>query len=545
MALSAMSVYSDVIFARLLLATGGTAALIAFRTVMVVCDPASNRHCRCRLDDPRAGGPVDHPVTDVCGRDCGKHNAVGGTQQPPHRADFRLRCLYRRAGKLPAQADPSRDRCLHSPRHDHPLYRRGARHLRCRVKLENAISPKTSSDLSAAECSRSVPGSAPTRGSSTVVAFANGLASNPILTSPAGSRGRYNVVTFRCCCRVVNGTIAALERTGPFDTILYLDVLEHIADDRAELARAARLLIAAGTRCRARPGASVSVQPIRQGGRPLSTLQSGDAARSNPAGLRLEISMMLDSAGFFASLANRVSAVDVTSFKTANRSSGTSFWCRSRAFSTVPPRIALARPSSRSGGRRSEARTAAIWRVRAIELLSFVQPVLGRIAADGRITLLHCSDARATISLMHTTNDIRTAFLDYFAKNGHEIVASSPLVPRNDPDPAVHQRRDGAVQERFYRPRKAALSTCRHGAEMRARRRQTQRSRKCRLHHPASHIFRDARQFLVRRLFQGPGDRAGVEFDHARFRPARAIGCWSRSTPRTMTRRGFGPKSPG
>ncbi len=34
---------------------------------------------------------------------------------------------------------------------------------------------------------------------------------------------------------------------------------------------------------------------------------------------------------------------------------------------------------------------------------------------------------------MHTTNDIRAAFLDYFAKNGHEIVASSPLVPRNDP----------------------------------------------------------------------------------------------------------------
>jgi alanyl-tRNA synthetase len=34
---------------------------------------------------------------------------------------------------------------------------------------------------------------------------------------------------------------------------------------------------------------------------------------------------------------------------------------------------------------------------------------------------------------MHTTNDIRAAFLDYFAKEGHEIVASSPLVPRNDP----------------------------------------------------------------------------------------------------------------
>jgi alanyl-tRNA synthetase len=34
---------------------------------------------------------------------------------------------------------------------------------------------------------------------------------------------------------------------------------------------------------------------------------------------------------------------------------------------------------------------------------------------------------------MQTTNDIRTAFLDYFGRNGHEIVPSSPLVPRNDP----------------------------------------------------------------------------------------------------------------
>ena len=30
-------------------------------------------------------------------------------------------------------------------------------------------------------------------------------------------------------------------------------------------------------------------------------------------------------------------------------------------------------------------------------------------------------------------NRIRAAFLDYFARHGHAMVASSPLVPRNDP----------------------------------------------------------------------------------------------------------------
>jgi alanyl-tRNA synthetase len=34
---------------------------------------------------------------------------------------------------------------------------------------------------------------------------------------------------------------------------------------------------------------------------------------------------------------------------------------------------------------------------------------------------------------MQTVNDIRKAFLDFFAGHGHRVVASSPLVPRNDP----------------------------------------------------------------------------------------------------------------
>lgn len=34
---------------------------------------------------------------------------------------------------------------------------------------------------------------------------------------------------------------------------------------------------------------------------------------------------------------------------------------------------------------------------------------------------------------MPTLNDIRSTFLNFFEKQGHQIVPSSPLVPRNDP----------------------------------------------------------------------------------------------------------------
>ena len=34
---------------------------------------------------------------------------------------------------------------------------------------------------------------------------------------------------------------------------------------------------------------------------------------------------------------------------------------------------------------------------------------------------------------MKTVNEIRNTFLDYYKKNGHEVVSSSSLVPQNDP----------------------------------------------------------------------------------------------------------------
>src|SRR5438477_11925416 len=34
---------------------------------------------------------------------------------------------------------------------------------------------------------------------------------------------------------------------------------------------------------------------------------------------------------------------------------------------------------------------------------------------------------------MTTVNQVRSTFLEFFRRNGHEVVPSSPLVPRNDP----------------------------------------------------------------------------------------------------------------
>src|SRR3546814_7334527 len=50
--------------------------------------------------------------------------------------------------------------------------------------------------------------------------------------------------------------------------------------------------------------------------------------------------------------------------------------------------------------------------------------LLGGEAAPGR---------RRRTGPMQSTNDIRSHFLDYFGRHGHEVVASGPLVPRNDP----------------------------------------------------------------------------------------------------------------
>ena len=75
---------------------------------------------------------------------------------------------------------------------------------------------------------------------------------------------------------------------------------------------------------------------------------------------------------------------------------------------------------------------------------------------------------------MASLRDIRATFLDYFARQGHEVVDSSPLVPRNDP--TLLFANSGMVQfKNLFTGVEHRDYTRATTAEMRARRRQAQR----------------------------------------------------------------------
>lgn len=107
-------------------------------------------------------------------------------------------------------------------------------------------------------------------------------------------------------CRVVNGSIASFDDAARFDTILYIDVLEHIADDRDELAHAARLLSPEGRLVVLAPAHQFLFSPFDAAIGHYRRYNRSMLRALTPAGCCVETTMMLDSAGLFASLANRV-----------------------------------------------------------------------------------------------------------------------------------------------------------------------------------------------------------------------------------------------
>ena len=106
-----------------------------------------------------------------------------------------------------------------------------------------------------------------------------------------------------------------------------------------------------------------------------------------------------------------------------------------------------------------------------------------------------------------TSNEIRASFLKYFEQNGHRIVPSSPLVPGDDPTLLFTNAGMNQFKDVFLGREKRDYTRADDVAEVHARQRQAQRPRQRRAVAPASHVLRDARQLLVRRLLQEGRDR--------------------------------------
>ena len=106
-------------------------------------------------------------------------------------------------------------------------------------------------------------------------------------------------------CEVKVGTLRDIAVSERFDTILYIDVLEHIRDDRGELEQAAERLDRGGSIVVIAPAHQFLYTAFDQAIGHFRRYDHRMVVALNPAGLTLDRFEYLDSVGFLASLGNR------------------------------------------------------------------------------------------------------------------------------------------------------------------------------------------------------------------------------------------------
>lgn len=104
--------------------------------------------------------------------------------------------------------------------------------------------------------------------------------------------------------RVRVGTLASL--TQKYDAILYIDVLEHIEDDRAEMARAAEHLWPGGALIVLAPAHAFLFTPVDTAIGHFRRYSKDSLRRAAPPALRQQALKYVDSVGLCASLGNRL-----------------------------------------------------------------------------------------------------------------------------------------------------------------------------------------------------------------------------------------------
>jgi SAM-dependent methyltransferase len=107
-------------------------------------------------------------------------------------------------------------------------------------------------------------------------------------------------------CKVFSGFLADLPAEPQFDTILYVDVLEHIEDDRRELETAAARLTAQGRIIVLSPAWPHLYSPFDQKIGHHRRYTKPRLAALDVVGLDVEAAYYADCAGYCASLANRL-----------------------------------------------------------------------------------------------------------------------------------------------------------------------------------------------------------------------------------------------
>ncbi len=106
-------------------------------------------------------------------------------------------------------------------------------------------------------------------------------------------------------CRLAIGTLPDLPKDARFNTVLYIDVLEHIADDQAELAHAAERLSDGGYLVVVSPAHQWLFTPFDEAIGHFRRYEKCTLLKQAPPSLELVRFAYLDSMGMLASIANR------------------------------------------------------------------------------------------------------------------------------------------------------------------------------------------------------------------------------------------------
>jgi SAM-dependent methyltransferase len=107
-------------------------------------------------------------------------------------------------------------------------------------------------------------------------------------------------------CRVIHGTLSSLGLAPQFDTIIYIDVLEHIEDDKAEIATAAGLLMHGGKLVILSPAFPSLYSPFDKAIGHYRRYTKRTLKDVIPASLKAVSIRYLDSTGFLMSMINRM-----------------------------------------------------------------------------------------------------------------------------------------------------------------------------------------------------------------------------------------------